>query len=124
MVGIHLFKDCGRDFFVGVRPEHLSIAVPHAPHAVSAEVEFVEPLGQTTSLHLQAEVGAVHAGHRPYERDRGRDVSVVAAADHVRVSKRAARSATRCDQDRLAPVGQVSPTRKPFGNGSVGSSTY
>jgi multiple sugar transport system ATP-binding protein len=38
--------------FIGVRPEHLRIVSEDTPGSVSALVEFVEPLGQTTNVYL------------------------------------------------------------------------
>ena len=78
-------KARGRDFFVGVRPEHLSITGSAAPHAVSAEVEFVEPLGQTTTLHLKAQAARFMLVTGRTNVVAGETVSVVAASDHLRV---------------------------------------
>jgi multiple sugar transport system ATP-binding protein len=75
----------GRGFFVGVRPEHLSLVDRHVPHAVSAEVEFVEPLGQTTSLHLQSGSTQFLLITGRTSVTAGEKVAVIAAADHVRV---------------------------------------
>jgi multiple sugar transport system ATP-binding protein len=83
-------------FFVGVRPEHLSLVSPHTPRAVSAEVEFVEPLGQTTSLHLQAQAVRFMLVTGRTNVTVGETVAVVAAADHVRVIE-----ASRSARDKL-----------------------
>ncbi|QEX22645.1 sn-glycerol-3-phosphate ABC transporter ATP-binding protein [Hypericibacter adhaerens] len=40
--------------FIGVRPEKMSIGAAGGPHAVDAQVEFVEPLGQTTNVYVDA----------------------------------------------------------------------
>ena len=78
-------KARGLAFFVGIRPEHLSLTASTAPHAVSAEVEFVEPLGQTTSLHLKAQAARFMLVTGRTNVVAGETVSVVAMADHVRV---------------------------------------
>ena len=43
----------GVPFFVGIRPEHLSLVPAGSPSSFEAEVEVVEPLGQTTNLYLR-----------------------------------------------------------------------
>ena len=86
----------GLEFFVGVRPEHLSLAAADAPHAVAAEVEFVEPLGQTTSLHLQCRSTRFLLVTGRTSVTVGETVAVVAAADHVRVIE-----ASRSVRDKL-----------------------
>ena len=78
-------KARGLAFFVGIRPEHLSLTASTAPHAVSAEVSFVEPLGQTTSLHLNAQAARFMLVTGRTNVVAGETVSVVAMADHVRV---------------------------------------
>lgn len=45
--------DAGVPAFIGIRPEHLSIVPLGTDAAFQAEVEFVEPLGQTTNVHLR-----------------------------------------------------------------------
>jgi multiple sugar transport system ATP-binding protein len=78
-------KARGAPFFVGIRPEHLSISAPGAPTAVAAEVEFVEPLGQTTNLHLQA-LGSrfvLVTGRTAVQA--GATIGVIADPEHLRV---------------------------------------
>ena len=73
-------------FFVGVRPEHLSLTVLDMPRTRSPpRSSFVEPLGQTTSLHLQAQAARFMLVTGRTNVAVGETVSVVAVADHVRV---------------------------------------
>jgi multiple sugar transport system ATP-binding protein len=44
----------GEAVVYGIRPEHLSLAVTDAAHAVTAEVTVVEPTGAETELHVRA----------------------------------------------------------------------
>ncbi len=70
---------------VGIRPEKMTIGAPGKPGAVEAVVEFVEPLGQTTNVYVDA------GGHRFVAvADRvsvkmGDAVGVLAAPEHLRV---------------------------------------
>ena len=70
---------------VGCRPEKMTIGPVGRPHAVDATVEFVEPLGQTTNVYVDA------GGHRfVVVADRvsvkiGDLVGVLAAPEHLRV---------------------------------------
>ena len=52
---VHARELAGRGvpFFVGIRPEHLSLVPSGSPSSFEAEVEVVEPLGQTTNLYLR-----------------------------------------------------------------------
>jgi multiple sugar transport system ATP-binding protein len=104
----------GLPFLIGVRPENLAVNGADATHTIAAEVEFIEPLGQTTNLHLRA--GATHfvivSGRTSIEV--GTRVGVAVRPDDLCVVE---------DEPGQAP-GKVSPSRKPVGNGSDGSSTY
>jgi multiple sugar transport system ATP-binding protein len=60
--------DTSGNFLVGIRPEHLTIGNPKDHNAVEALVEFIEPLGQTTNVYVNANgerlvvvTGKVHA---------------------------------------------------------------
>ena len=46
--------DASGRLFIGVRPEKLIIGPAGGAHAVDALVEFVEPLGQTTNVYVDA----------------------------------------------------------------------
>jgi multiple sugar transport system ATP-binding protein len=74
----------------------LSISAPTTPNAVSAEVEFVEPLGQTTNLHLQAQGSRFVLVTGRTTVEAGATIGVVAAPEHVRVVE-ASRSARAKD---------------------------
>ena len=45
-------SDDRKKLFLGIRPEHLRIVADGTTSAVSAVVDFVEPLGQTTNVYL------------------------------------------------------------------------
>jgi multiple sugar transport system ATP-binding protein len=77
--------DRGVPFFVGVRPEHLTVAPPGGRDAIQAEVEFVELLGQTTNLHLSCMTSrfVVVTGRTAVEA--GSTVGVSADLGHLRV---------------------------------------
>jgi multiple sugar transport system ATP-binding protein len=47
--------DSSGRLFVGIRPEHLTLGAPGDRGAVEALVEFVEPLGQTTKIYVNAD---------------------------------------------------------------------
>ena len=72
-------------FLLGIRPEKMSIGSAGGRHAVDAQVEFVEPLGQTTNVYVDA------GGQRfVVVADRvsvkiGDNVGVYAAPEHLRV---------------------------------------
>jgi multiple sugar transport system ATP-binding protein len=72
-------------FLVGIRPEKMTIGAAGGRHAVDALVEFVEPLGQTTNVYVDA------GGQRfVVVADRvsvkiGDAVGVYAAPEHLRV---------------------------------------
>jgi multiple sugar transport system ATP-binding protein len=72
-------------FLVGIRPEKMTIGAAGGQHAVDAQVEFVEPLGQTTNIYVDA------GGQRfVVVADRvsvkiGDAVGVYAAPEHLRV---------------------------------------
>ena len=42
------------DLLIGVRPEHLRIVAAGSAGAAEAEVNFVEPLGQTTNVYVKS----------------------------------------------------------------------
>jgi multiple sugar transport system ATP-binding protein len=42
----------GENYFLGIRPEHLTIRPAKTSGTTSAEVEFVEPLGQNTNVFV------------------------------------------------------------------------
>ena len=68
------------------RPEHLSLTAPRRRRTRSPpRSNFVEPLGQTTSLHLQAQAARFMLVTGRTNVVAGETVSVVAVADHVRV---------------------------------------
>ncbi|TIW29531.1 MAG: ABC transporter ATP-binding protein [Mesorhizobium sp.] len=46
------FADAQGQFYVGVRPEHLMIVRDGVEGAASVNVDFVEPLGQTTNVYV------------------------------------------------------------------------
>jgi multiple sugar transport system ATP-binding protein len=104
----------GLAFLIGVRPENLIVNGADADRSIAAEVEFIELLGQTTNLHLRAEDThfVVVSGRTSIEV--GARVGVVVRSEDLCVVE---------DEPGQAP-GQVSPSRKPVGNGSDGSRTY
>jgi multiple sugar transport system ATP-binding protein len=104
----------GLPFLIGVRPENLAVNRADGAHAIAAEVEFIEPLGQTTNLHLRA-------GETHFVVVSGR--TSIEAGARVGVAVRPEDLCVVEDEPAQAP-GQVSPSRKPVGNGSDGSSTY
>jgi multiple sugar transport system ATP-binding protein len=75
----------GLPFFLAVRPEHLTVCASGSANCVEAEVEIVEPLGQTTNIHLRA--GEAHfvlvTGRSTVTA--GGTVGVVANPEHLRV---------------------------------------
>jgi multiple sugar transport system ATP-binding protein len=78
-------KAQGVPFLIGIRPEHLSCVAPGAPDAAAALVEFVEPLGQTTNLHIRAkDIHFVVVTGRTLV-EAGANVGIAADPDHLRV---------------------------------------
>jgi multiple sugar transport system ATP-binding protein len=75
----------GLSFLLGVRPEHLSVVPPSTAGAVEAEIDFVEPLGQTTNLHVHSNATpfTIVAGRTPARA--GQTVGVAADPAHLRV---------------------------------------
>ena len=104
----------GLPFLIGVRPENLAVNGADGAHAIAAVVEFIEPLGQTTNLHLRA-------GETHFVVVSGR--TSIEAGARVGVAVRPEDLCVVEDEPAQAP-GQVSPSRKPVGNRSDGSSTY
>ncbi len=78
-------KAKGIPFFVGIRPEHLTISERGAPNAIDALVEFVEPLGQTTNVHLHcgASQFILVTGRTPVAA--GSTIGVLADPEHLRI---------------------------------------
>jgi multiple sugar transport system ATP-binding protein len=75
----------GVPFFVGIRPEHLSLVPPGSPASFEAAVEVVEPLGQTTNLYLRHNgVGITVVTGRTAVRV-GETIGVRADPAHLRV---------------------------------------
>jgi multiple sugar transport system ATP-binding protein len=80
--------DAAGRFFLGIRPEHLGLCAAGTAGSIAADIEYVEPLGQTTNIYLDAggtrlTVVADRAQGRTGER-----VGVLARPDKLRVVAR------------------------------------
>jgi multiple sugar transport system ATP-binding protein len=71
--------------FVGIRPEHLTIGAPGNRDAVEALVEFVEPLGQTTNVYVNADGQRFVAAADRVSARIGDTVGVLPAPDRLRL---------------------------------------
>jgi multiple sugar transport system ATP-binding protein len=71
--------------FVGIRPEHLTIVAAGDRGAVEALVEFVEPLGQTTNIYVNADGQRFVVVADRVSARIGDTVGVLPAADRLRL---------------------------------------
>jgi multiple sugar transport system ATP-binding protein len=77
--------DSSGRLFVGIRPEHLTLGAPGDRGAVEALVEFVEPLGQTTNIYVNADGQRFVIVADRVSARIGDAVGVLPAADRLRL---------------------------------------
>jgi multiple sugar transport system ATP-binding protein len=73
-----------RAFYVGIRPEHLSLTAPGQGH-FDATVDLVEPLGQTTNVHLTCGDTRMVAVVDSTTAKTGERVGLDVETDHLRL---------------------------------------
>jgi multiple sugar transport system ATP-binding protein len=77
--------DSGGQLLVGIRPEKMTLGPPGGRHAVDAMIEFIEPLGQTTNVYVDAGGQRfVVVADRVIEK-AGDRVGVYAEPEHLRL---------------------------------------
>jgi ABC-type sugar transport system ATPase subunit len=70
---------------IGIRPEHLRIVPPGSASAARAEVNFVEPLGQTTNVYVKSGEKAYVIVTDHTTARIGDEIGVAALPDRVRL---------------------------------------
>ena len=76
--------DAKAGFLVGIRPEHLVMTPPGAQGSMPAEVALVEPLGQTTNVHVRCGgIPLIVVTDRTAIK-AGASIGLVAPAEHIR----------------------------------------
>jgi sn-glycerol 3-phosphate transport system ATP-binding protein len=75
----------GQALWLGVRPEHLEVAVQDAVAALQGQVELVENLGASVLVHVRLDGGGLAAIHRPVEAAPQRGTRLALAVPPARV---------------------------------------